>query len=243
MLDLKTKPRLSQLSSKNRELLSNVDDYALDYNIFLSKGIDDMITGDDTNLKSMVDMLFASIPETYTKMIYNPIDPTTKQLTHSTTSALQNRLLSLLIQERHRRDIDNLNKNFENKIKYVELEDPRKYEIKSRFYQTFNNARGEYLEQFNRLALLQSLEYDFEHELDDDSDYQTDDDLIDHFCDEAIQKFKLDGSKTEEDVINSEIVRVLLPLASQVIMGQGGDDDDDDDEEEEKDDDDDGAKK
>jgi hypothetical protein len=67
--------------------------------------------------------------------------------------------------------------------------------------------------------LLQSLEYDFEHSLDDENDYQSDDDLIAHFCDDELMEFTLKGSETDEITVNqSEIARVILPLASQAIL-------------------------
>lgn len=230
MIDLEKTPKLNELNQQSRDLLSKVDDYALDYNIFLFKGINNVIANNDDNLKSFIDSLFLTIPTEYSKMIYNPLDSKTQKINPSTTTKLQQRLLNLIIQERHRRDINQLNKQFENKIKYVELEDPNKYEIKSPFYQTFNNSKDDYKEQFEKLALLQSLEYDFEHTLDEDSDYQNDNDLIDHFCDDEMINFKLDNSKNENDVVNSAIVRVLLPLASQVIIGQNDNEQGDKDE-------------
>ncbi|KAG0682650.1 hypothetical protein C6P42_002598 [Pichia californica] len=226
MIDLLSTPKYTQLNEVSKELLTKVDDYALDYNIFLFKGIDNVITEDNDNLKTFINSLFVSIPTEYPKMIYNPIDPNTNNVIPSTTSKLQKRLLSMIIEERHRRDIELLNKQFENKIKYVELEDPHIYEIKSPFYQTFNKSRDEYKSQFDKLALLQSLEYDFEHELDDDSDYQNDNDLIEHFCDDEMLEFSLNNSKNEADVVDSEIVRVLLPLASQVILGENNENED-----------------
>ena len=232
MLDLERAPRLSELSEKSTHLLEKVDDYALDYNIFLFKGIDNVIDTNDEKLCSFIDSLFITLPKEYSSLIYNPLDASGKKINPSTTSKLQKRLLSLLIQERHRRDINSLNKQFDNKIQYVELEDPGKYQIKSVYYKTFDGAKEDFADQFSRLALLQSLEYDFEHTLDDDSDYQNDDDLIEHFCDEKMLNFKLDKSQTKAEVVNSEIIRVLLPLASQVVLGQSEDEGDEEDIEE-----------
>lgn len=230
MIDLKTVPRLGKLSDESTQLLAKVDDYALDYNIFLFEGIGNVIDTNDAQLVSFIESLFITIPKEYSSLIYNPLSLPGKKINPSTTSKLQKRLLSLLIQERHKRDIQLLNEKFDNKIEYVELENPDKYEIKSIYYKTFNSAKDEYADQFGRLALLQSLEYDFEHALDDESDYQNDDDLVEHFCDDRMLDFKLDTSKTENEVMNSELIRVLLPLASQVIMGQEGEGEAEDDE-------------
>ncbi|TID16236.1 hypothetical protein CANINC_004235 [Pichia inconspicua] len=205
MLDLSVAPKLSLLTKESRDLLAQVDNYALDYNIFLLKGIHDTIKSNDTELITTIETLHATIPQEYSKIIFNPLK-----------------------MERHRRDINILNKLTGDKINYIELENPYKYEIKSNFFQAFNANKEEYKEIFRRFALLQSLEYDFEHDLDDDSDYQNDDDLIEHFCDETIMSFKLTQPVKEENVLNNEIVRILLPLASQVIMGQGDDENDED---------------
>lgn len=218
MLDLTIDPRLSQLSTEKRELLTKVDDYALDYNIFLSKGVDDIIKSNDKQLISFIQKLFITIPDEYVKLIYNPINETSEKINPSTTSKLQKRLLSLLIQERHRRDIYLLNKQFDDKIKYIELEDPFKYEIKSHYFKIFSESNDDFKEQFNKIALFQSLEYDFEHVLDDDSDYQNDDDIVDNFCDDKILQFKVADFKKEDDVINDEIAKLLMPMASQVIL-------------------------
>jgi hypothetical protein len=226
MLDLNSAPRLDQLSEDLRASLNKVDNYALDYNIFLFKGMQETIASNNEKLLSILKSLFVSIPKEYLEIIHNPIDEETGKLLPTTTSQLQNRLLSLLIQERHRRDIENLNKQFEDKIKYVQLDDPHKYEIKSLYFKTFDEGKEDYQEQFNRLALLQCLEYDFEHVIDEESDYQNDDDLIDHFCDESILNFKLDDFENEESVLGSEIVRFILPLASQAILSNDDEDDD-----------------
>lgn len=223
MLDLNTPPKLSTLSEGQKELLSKIDDYALDYNIFLFRGMKEMIDNNDSKLISIISTLFASIPKEYSEIIFNPLDKDSGKLIASTTSKIQNRLLSLLIQERHKRDIEILNKQFENKINYIELEDPFKYEIKSAYFKAFQEGKADYYDQFNKLALLQSLEYDFEHELNDDSDYQSDDDLIDHFCDDNIVNFKLSDFEKEEDVLGNEIVRFILPLASQVLLSDDND--------------------
>ncbi len=45
-------------------------------------------------------------------------------------------------------------------------------------------------DQFNKFALMQSLEYDFEHILDGDSEYQNDDDIVDQFCDDTLFRFQ-----------------------------------------------------
>lgn len=224
MIDLTTNAQISELSDSSKALLAKVDDYVLDYNIFLFKGMREIIASHDERLKSIIQSLFLTLPEEYSAMIFNPMEKSDGKIEPSTTSKLQDRLLSLLIQERHRRDIDVLNSRFENKIKYIELGDPFKYEIKSPFYKTFNESKEDYGEQFNKLALLQSLEYDFEHVMDEESDYQSDDDLVGHFCDDSVVDFKLDASKTDADVMDSEIVRVLLPLASQVILSENDED-------------------
>lgn len=226
MLDLSVAPKLSLLTKESRDLLAQVDNYALDYNIFLLKGIHDTIKSNDTELITTIETLHATIPQEYSKIIFNPLQ--NGNFIPSTTSNLEDRILGLLIEERHRRDINILNKLTGDKINYIELENPYKYEIKSNFFQAFNANKEEYKEIFRRFALLQSLEYDFEHDLDDDSDYQNDDDLIEHFCDETIMSFKLTQPVKEENVLNNEIVRILLPLASQVIMGQGDDENDED---------------
>lgn len=226
MLDLSVAPKLSLLTKESRDLLAQVDNYALDYNIFLLKGIHDTIKSNDTELITTIETLHATIPQEYSKIIFNPLQ--NGNFIPSTTSNLEDRILGLLIEERHRRDINILNKLTGDKINYIELENPYKYEIKSNFFQAFNANKEEYKEIFRRFALLQSLEYDFEHDLDDDSDYQNDDDLIEHFCDETIMSFRLTQPVKEENVLNNEIVRILLPLASQVIMGQGDDENDED---------------
>lgn len=228
MLDLESKPVLSSLKEENKNLIASVDDYVLDYNLFVLNSVREVLVSNDNQLVSFIQALIASLPDEYSNLIYNPIDDNGK-INLSTTSKLQERLLNLLIQERHRRDIIALNKQFEEKIKYLELENPFKYEIKSPYYKAFLGAKDEQADQFHKLALLQSLEYDFEHNLDEESDYKTDDDLLEHFLDDAIVNFKLDGNVKEEDVMNSEIVKIMLPLAAQVIMG---DDDEVEDESE-----------
>lgn len=220
MWNIEERPKLAELSAESRENLSKVHDYALDYNIFLLKGIKQKIDDNDEGLIVSVTALFDSIPKEYSQMMYNPLAADCARFNEpSTTSMLQFRVLDLLIQERHRRDIDVLNAKFENKIKYEPLSNPWKYEIKSPYYRAFAEANEEFADQFVKFALLQSLEYDFEHSLDDENDYQSDDDLIAHFCDDELMEFTLKGSETDEITVNqSEIVRVILPLASQAIL-------------------------
>ena len=234
VLDLTASPQLGSLNEISRENLSKIHDYALDYNIFLFKGIKECIDNNEISLIESIEALFESIPNEYSKLIHNPLGGSKTFKDPSTTSKLQNRLLELLIQERHYRDIENLNKQFDDKIQYIKLDDPSVYEIKSIFFKTFQDSKDEFKDQFRKFALLQSLEYDFEHNLDNDSEYQNDNDIIDQFCDETLLNFKLENTKNDETIVNeSEIARVILPLASQVILGEDEEEDDEYDEEEE----------
>ena len=145
-------------------------------------------------------------------------------------------MLLLLILERHRRDIIALNKLLAADLKnpktinYVELKDPMKYEIKSPIFRSFEGAKDVYQGSFKKFSVLQSIEYDFEHVIDENGDYQNDNDLVDAFCSDDVMKFnaKLCESKDKsydslEDVVaNSRIARVLIPLAAQAfLLGDG----------------------
>lgn len=221
MWDITERPQLDALSAKGRDNLAQVHNYALDYNIFLLKGIKQRIDDNDSSLLASLNAIFGSIPKEYAQLMYNPLEGDGESISEpSTTSKLQFRVLDLLIQERHRRDIEMLNLKFENKIKYEPLTDPWKYEIKSVYYSAFQQANDEFSDQFIKFALLQSIEYDFEHSLDDENDYQNDDDLIAHFCDEEMMDFTLKGKEDEDEIVvnQSSIARVILPLASQTIF-------------------------
>lgn len=217
MTFLDTSSSLSLLSEKSLEKLALVDNYVLDFNIFLFKGILDTHRSHNGQLSETVSQLMSSIPEEYQDKIFNPLNEE-KHVVYTTTNRLQSRMLELLIHERHKRDIAMINDKLGGKLSYVPLEKPLVYEIKSPFFLTFNQSKNDYQQQFYRLALLQLLEYDFEHELTEDGDYTCDDDLIDDFCSEAVMNFKLENAKDEKDVMDNEIIKVLIPLASQVLL-------------------------
>lgn len=216
---LESPSSIEALSEKSRELLGKVDSYVLDFNIFLFKGINETHTRENDKLLAFINQLMASIPLEYKTKIFNPIENDKVNLT--TTSKLQLRLLELLIHERHRRDIETINSQLGGKLKYIPLQHPQKYEIKSPFYLTFKQSNDEYENQFYKLALLQSLEYDFEHDLNEADDYQNDDDLVKEFCTDSILEFQLKDAKKESDIMDSELIKVLIPLASQVILMEG----------------------
>ncbi|GMM31202.1 hypothetical protein DAMA08_039470 [Martiniozyma asiatica (nom. inval.)] len=220
---LSSNSSLAALGESSRDLLGKIDNYVLDYNIFLYKGIVNAHNTDNAKLHGTLSILFDAIPDEYKGTLFNPIDGQKVGLT--TTAILQMRMLELLIHERHRRDIDVLNKQLDGKIKYYPLEKTDKYEIKSPFYLTFIKSSGEYANQFQRLALLQSLEYDFEHELDDDNELQSDDDLVNLFCTDAVLDFDMKDLKDVQDVVNSQIAQLFIPLAAKSILMQDDEDD------------------
>ncbi|QPG76645.1 hypothetical protein FOA43_004037 [Brettanomyces nanus] len=237
---------LEQLSDKSLQNLAKVSDYPLDYNIFLFKGIDQSRSEDLDELTQFRKSVLDSIPKDYGDLIFDAVGANQLELT--TIARLQNRLLKLLILERHRRDIEILNRMISEdpklankKISYIQLKEPLKYEIKSPIYKSFENNRDLYKESFRKFALLQNVEYDFEHLIDDNGDYQTDDDLLEAFCTDDILDFndKMKENKdkdydTIEDVVaNSKIGKVLVPLAAQAFFTR---DDDEKDEKDEKDD-------
>lgn len=223
---------IASLSENSRELLQKVDPYVLDFNIFLFKGINETHSRDNAKLHEFLSQVLASIPSEYKTKIFNPIEDDKVILT--TTSRLQLRLLELLIHERHRRDIEVINSRLGGKLQYIPLNDPLKYEIKSPFYLTFKQSNDDYVNQFYKLAMLQCLEYDFEHNLDESDDYQNDDDLVKEFCSDSIMEFKLSDATKETDIMDSELIKVLIPLASQVMLMEG-DEAEDNDEAENKD--------
>ncbi|GME98350.1 unnamed protein product [Ambrosiozyma monospora] len=159
---------LSTLSKELNDKLSTVPDYPLDYNIFLFKGIKDSRKDFEKELIDLRLDIFQSIPEEYGRLVFKGVEEGSngdKILIHTTTSKLQDRLLELLILERHRRDIDILNKMLDTKpgndahIKLVQLEDPFKYEIKSPIYNSFQANADSYKESFKKFNILQNIEY------------------------------------------------------------------------------------
>ncbi|VEU20075.1 DEKNAAC100287 [Brettanomyces naardenensis] len=226
---------LLQLSEGSRTKLSTVSDYPLDYNIFLFKGISDSRKEDEQELINFRKSILDSVPEDYGNLVFGGLgkkDDGTPKLELTTTARLQERLLKLLILERHKRDIEALNRMLasdpENKkrINYNEIKEPLKYEIKSPIYRSFESHKALYKNSFKKFSLLQNVEYDFEHVIDEDGDYQNDNDLVDAFCTEDIVGFNekmkenkgKDYDSLEDVVSNSEIGRVLIPLAAQTFI-------------------------
>jgi len=230
---------LQLLAEESRKKLAHVPDYPLDYNIFLFKGIADAQKDGESELVKFRESIVSSIPEDYGNLLFKGLNETSDgsiKLEATTTSRIQCRLLLLLILERHRRDIIALNKLLAADLKnpktinYVELKDPMKYEIKSPIFRSFEGAKDVYQGSFKKFSVLQSIEYDFEHVIDENGDYQNDNDLVDAFCSDDVMKFnaKLCESKDKsydslEDVVaNSRIARVLIPLAAQAfLLGDG----------------------
>lgn len=228
---------LNNLSGGWRETLTQVPDYPLDYNIFLSRGIENAREDQADELVKFRKSVIDSIPEDYGGVMFNGLEKQTDgslKLEKTTTALLQNRLLKLLILERHRRDMLVLNRilaadpNNVKHINYVELKEPLKYEIKSPIYKTFEEDTERYQSSFNKFSLLQNIEYEFEHTIDEDGDYQRDEDLLEAFCTEDVMNFDKTleanrGKDIDNLVADSEIGRVLLPLAAQALFLQNKD--------------------
>ncbi|KAH3665922.1 hypothetical protein OGAPHI_004111 [Ogataea philodendri] len=211
---LDAKVDFANLSTESLEKLTKVSDFALDYNIFLFKGIKQARESDTKELIDFRLDLFNSIPKDHGSMIFRGLDKSASgdyTLIPTTTSRLQDRLLELLILERHRRDIQVLSKLANKKINPVPLEDPNVYEIKSPLYQRLLSTKDEYETSFKRFAMMQNVEYDFENELDD-GDYENDNDLVQQFCTDDL--FEVDPKNLDE----SELAKILIPLASKTIF-------------------------
>lgn len=230
---------LELLSQKSKDKLTQVPDYPLDYNIFLCKGIAEAQKDDEAELLKFRESIVDSIPDDYGNLIFKGLTKNgdgSMKLESTTTSKLQRRLLLLLILERHRRDIIALNRLLATDpknckiIHYVELKDPMQYEIKSPIFRSFEGAKDVYQGSFKKISVLQNIEYDFEHAIDENGDYQNDDDLVDAFCTEDVMKFNSKLNETDdkaydslEDVVaNSRIARVLIPLAAQAFLLDDG---------------------
>lgn len=226
---------LESLSDDSRKKLTRISEYPLDYNIFLFKGIKDSRKDDEKELIKFRKSVLDNIPKDYGNLVFNGLTEKkdgSSDIEPTTTSRLQDRLLQILILERHRRDIIALNKLLSadpkntKKIQYIKLNEPLKYEVKSPIYRSFESNKELYESSFRKFAVLQSVEYDFEHVIDENGDYQNDDDLIDAFCtpevlefNEELIKNKDKGPDKIEDLVdNSRIARVLIPLAAQAFF-------------------------
>lgn len=218
MLNLEVAPQLESLDKDTLTSLKLVNDYILDYNINMYKTINNLVISNDEKLISLLEPIFEIIPEDHLKNIFNPVE-TKKHIDLSTTIKLQNRILNLLIQERHKRDIDCLNSKLDKKINLIKLNDPLVYEIKSPYYLTFSKD-DDLNNKFVKFAMLQSIEYDFENKIDSNSDYQSDDDLMNHFID-GITDIEID-----DNIVNKDIARLIIPLAASVILNDPNDVDD-----------------
>lgn len=205
---------LAGLTPKSRALLSSVDPYALDLNVFLFEGIQRALQDRAGDLCEYVEGVITALPLELRSKVWDA--SAGGKLALTTTALLQLRLLDLLRRERHRRDIEALNvamKAAGGRIPYLALGDASKYEIKSPYYKAFVGATDEYADKCYRLALLQCIEYDYEH-----ADICTDDELVELFCSDALMAFKLDAeakphADTAAAVDESAIVRVFLPEA------------------------------
>ncbi|KAG7697732.1 hypothetical protein KL929_000213 [Ogataea haglerorum] len=211
---LQSPPSLAKLQTASSQKLAQVSDFPLDYNIFLFKEIKH---ARERDVQEMIDFrldLFDSIPQDYSSLIFRGLEKRpdgSYELFPTTTSKLHDRLLELLILERHRRDISQLSKITGRTIEAVELADPNLYEIKSPIYQQLLATKDEYQTSFKRFAMLQNVEYDFENRLDG-TDVSSDDDLVQQFCTQDV--IDVDPENLDE----LRLAQILIPLASKAIF-------------------------
>ncbi|ODV58835.1 uncharacterized protein ASCRUDRAFT_77566 [Ascoidea rubescens DSM 1968] len=139
-----------------------------------------------------------------------------------------------------KKSIEEIEKEF-SEIKLLDEEHLNidNYKIRSPIYNYILNNEDDLFKNrvsFRKFSILQRIEYNFEEELNDD-------DLIENFCDcddfDFFRKFKLSGNEeydykdmTQEDIekrekkydevinemMDKDIIRILIPLASQVIL-------------------------
>lgn len=205
-------PSFDQLSEESKNLLERIPDYPLDFNIFIFKGIHDI-------RPSMKDEL--------AEFRLNLNGESIKEDGLTNTSKLQDRLLEILMIERHRRDIILLNqfinaKGGDKTIKPIQLKSPLSYEIKSPIFKKLQSSQSTYDQSFRKFAILQNLEFDFE------SDPMTDDELIEEFVSEELLNFNelylkkdVPTEQTFEEIFQQgKFIRVVIPLAAQgILMG------------------------
>ncbi|KAG7938185.1 hypothetical protein KL934_000759 [Ogataea polymorpha] len=212
---LQSPPSLSKLQTASAQKLAQVSDFPLDYNIFL---FEEIKHARERDVQEMIDFrldLFESIPQDHSSLIFRGLEKKADgdyELIPTTTSRLHDRLLELLILERHRRDILQLSKIAGKNIQAVELSDPNLYEIKSPIYQQLLSTKDQYQTSFKRFAMLQNIEYDFENRLDG-SDVSNDDDLVQQFCTQDV--IEVDPQNLDE----LRLAQILIPLASKAIFG------------------------
>ncbi|ODV84613.1 hypothetical protein CANARDRAFT_8595 [[Candida] arabinofermentans NRRL YB-2248] len=249
---LDTPLKISNVKQSNWDKLYKVSDYALDYNLHLFKGIRDARLNGQQELLDFRRSIFDSVPEDYKKMLFYGIDDVTGTLECTTTARLQERLLGLLIFERHRRDIALLNAllaegGSDKKVETIELGDPYVYEIKSVLFKGFqgreesddnegDKEKNKTGGKFMKFAMIQNLEFDYEHELadeeadeEDSEEIRCDDDLLEQFLtddivsfNDSLKKLKIEG-KSDDDIMKyiveeCRIGKVFIPMAGGTIF-------------------------
>ncbi|CDK29093.1 unnamed protein product [Kuraishia capsulata CBS 1993] len=229
------------LSESSKELLCRVPDYPLDYNLFIFKGIHKVRPQMKADLCEFRVQAAENTPrgDNADKAVHLGIlkpadkdaDANDYELELTTTSKLQDRLMKILILERHRRDIAMLNRVLEQENKSITpiaLTDPLVYKIKSPLFATLWSQHYDNHEQsFKKFAILQNLEYEFERDLSENpevNDVTDDDSLIRLFCDskdvmEFDIKDQIDQDLLDKQVLDdSKIVQIMIPLAAQAIL-------------------------
>ncbi|GME72771.1 unnamed protein product [[Candida] boidinii] len=240
------------ISTEIKEKLSKVPDYNLDYNIFILKGIRESRIKNCLDLKKLRLEVIESVNdviegEEQEKDDDNDDDATNNEINDmkiykgnvndiddslelTTAAKLQERLLELLIIERHKRDIKMLNELIsaqrkksdsastvsppdELVIKTIKLSDPHKYEIKSPIFKMFDKSLSEsYIDIFRKFAILQNIEYEYEHYLDtNDEEFEilSDDKLLNEFL-------------SNEDLFNFDLLKNITETTGSVNEHDGG---------------------
>lgn len=207
-------PSFDTLNEESIDILKQIPDYPLDFNIFIFKGIRDIRLKIADDLKEF-------------RLVLQD-DKLKNGLELTSTSQLQDRLLQILIIERHRRDIELLNlfinsRDSSKNVKAIKLIQPFNYDIKSPIFKKLNSSAENYQESFRKFAILQNLEYEFEEQL------LNDDELIQEFISDEILKFNelylKDKDKPIEDLFEDifnegKFIRIVIPLAAQgILMG------------------------
>ncbi|OWB56571.1 hypothetical protein B5S28_g2478 [[Candida] boidinii] len=229
------------ISNELKEKLTKVPDYNLDYNIFILKGIRESRIKNYLDLKKLRLEIIESVNDVIEeeeeqdndsnkstneindmKIYKGSVNDNDDSLELTTAAKLQERLLELLIIERHKRDIKMLNELISSQkkkedsntettttsssdeviIKTIKLNDPHKYEIKSPIFKMFDKSLSEsYIDIFRKFAILQNIEYEYEHYLDiNDTEFEilSDDKLLNEFLsNEDLFKFDLLKNLTE----------------------------------------------
>ncbi|OUM53897.1 hypothetical protein BVG19_g3226 [[Candida] boidinii] len=240
------------ISIEIKEKLSKVPDYNLDYNIFILKGIRESRIKNCLDLKKLRLEVIESVNdviegEEQEKDDDNDDDATNNEINDmkiykgnlndnddslelTTAAKLQERLLELLIIERHKRDIKMLNELISAQrkksdsgstvsspdklvIKTIKLSDPHKYEIKSPIFKMFDKSLSEsYIDIFRKFAILQNIEYEYEHYLDiNDEEFEilSDDKLLNEFL-------------SNEDLFNFDLLKNITETTGSVNEHDGG---------------------